>query len=849
MDERANVEKEIMMIQRVTFLYLFLASIWIIFSDIALEWFAPDITLYAQLQTYKGWGFVLVTGLLLYYLYLKPRTESLRRSQKALFEAKEELRESEEKYRELNHLNQSTLDSLDANICVLDETGTIIKTNKSWKAFVLANSGQFEKLSERVNYIQVTKNVRCQDSDVTLEFAKGIEDVMSGAVEHFELEYPYHSSSDEQQWFLGKVSPFEGTDTFPRKVVISHTNITDRKIAQKALENHNEFIQAILDNLPIGLAVSECDSGNASYMNAKFSEIYGWPQEELTSVPRFFELVYPNPDYRKEITDRIMSDIQSGDIHRMRWDDISICTKEKGKRWISAVNIPIIEQNIMVSTVQDVTERKLMEMALRESEEDYRRLFEDHSAIKLLIDPDTGKIIQSNHAAAAYYGWTREELSQMTVPQINTLPPEVIDEEMRKVRARKSVCFEFKHRLADGSTRDVEVFSSTIKMKGKELLHSIIHDITNRKQAEKALQESERKFRNYVTNAPHGIFITDANANCLEINKTACMLTGYSEEELTGMNFNDLMAQESREKAHKNFIDLKNNGFASVELLFVHNDGIVYWLRLDASKLSETRYLVFASDITEKKKAEHSLINGKMMAEENSRIKSEFLANMSHELRTPLTAIIGFSDLLNIQYSGELNSKQLEFVDHISKSGKHLLNVINDILDLSKIEAGKMELECEYFSVAELIDEVQKSLYPLAIRKSIEVSINNNNKDTELFADRLKFKQIMYNLLNNAIKFTPDNGMISVVVKRTGKTIEVSVSDTGIGIPAYMQEKIFDPFVQVDASSKRKYGGTGLGLALTKRFVEMHNGKLWVESEEDKGSTFTFTLMDQKHTD
>ncbi|WP_370574286.1 PAS domain-containing sensor histidine kinase [Methanomethylovorans sp.] len=845
MDEQNKVEKDIIIIWRVTLLYLFVASTWIISSDIVLEWFAPDITLYAKLQTYKGWVFVLVTGLLL-YLYLKPRTESLRRSQKALFKAKEKLHESEEKYRELNQLNQSTLDSLDLNICVLDETGAIIKTNKSWQAFVLANSDKLDKLSEKVNYIQIIKNLRGQDSELALKFAKGIEDVISGTAEYFELEYPYHLS-DEEQWFLEKVIPFEGTDTFPRKVVISHTNITDRKKAQKALEKHNEFAQAILDNLPIGLAVNEFDSGNANYMNAKFSDIYGWPQKELTSVPRFFELVYPDPDYRKKIMDRIMSDIQSGDINRMHWDDISICTKDKGNRWITAVNIPIFEQNIMISTVQDVTERKLMEMELRESEEDYRRLFEDHSAIKLLIDPDTGKIIQSNHAAAAYYGWTREELSQMTIQQINTHPPEVIDGEIRKVRAQKSVCFEFKHRLADGSTRDVEVFSSTIKMKGKELLHSIIHDVTDRKQAEKALLESESKFRSYITNAPNGIFIIDANANCLEVNTTAGMLTGYSEEELTGMNFNDLIAQEYRKIADQNLLDLKNNGSVFVELSFMRKDETICWLRIDASKLSETRYLVFASDITEKKKAEHSLISGKMMAEENSRIKSEFLANMSHELRTPLTAIIGFSDLLNIQHFGELNNKQLEFVGHISKSGKHLLNVINDVLDLSKIESGKMDLECEYFPVSKLIDEVQKSLYPLAVRKGIEVSISNNNKEHEIFADKLKLKQIMYNLLNNAIKFTPDNGLISVVVKRAGNTIEVSVSDTGIGIPVHMREEIFDPFVQVDASSKRKYGGTGLGLALTKRFVEMHNGKIWVESEEGKGSTFIFTLKDQNH--
>jgi signal transduction histidine kinase len=158
-----------------------------------------------------------------------------------------------------------------------------------------------------------------------------------------------------------------------------------------------------------------------------------------------------------------------------------------------------------------------------------------------------------------------------------------------------------------------------------------------------------------------------------------------------------------------------------------------------------------------------------------------------------------------------------------------------------------MELEYEYFSLTELIEEVKKSLYPLATKKGIEISVHDNSKELEIFADKTKIKQIMYNLLNNAIKFTPDNGSISIITKKNDNTIEVSVSDTGIGIPENMHEEIFDPFVQVDASNKRKYGGTGLGLALTKRFVEMHKGKIWVESEEGKGSTFTFTIPYQKN--
>jgi signal transduction histidine kinase len=233
-----------------------------------------------------------------------------------------------------------------------------------------------------------------------------------------------------------------------------------------------------------------------------------------------------------------------------------------------------------------------------------------------------------------------------------------------------------------------------------------------------------------------------------------------------------------------------------------------------------------------------------MLAEENSRMKSEFLANMSHELRTPLTAIIGFSDVLKNEIFGELNDKQKRHVQHINNGGKHLLDLINDILDLAKVEAGKMELNLEMLAVSDIIEDIRSSVSPMAAKKNIELKIISNIEAQEMSADKMKFKQIMLNLLSNAIKFTPENGKVLVTAKKKDGEITISVSDTGIGISKEMYESIFNPFMQVDSSNKREYGGTGLGLALVKQLVEMHGGKIWVESEEGKGSTFTFTIRD-----
>lgn len=222
--------------------------------------------------------------------------------------------------------------------------------------------------------------------------------------------------------------------------------------------------------------------------------------------------------------------------------------------------------------------------------------------------------------------------------------------------------------------------------------------------------------------------------------------------------------------------------------------------------------------------------------------KSEFLASMSHELRTPLNAIIGFSEVLKEKMFGELNEKQTEYAEDIHSSGHHLLSLINDILDLSKIEAGHMELNLTEFDLPSAIGDALTLIRERAGRHAITVESHIDESLGELVADERKFKQILLNLLSNATKFTPDGGKISVWAIRDGDSVRVSVKDTGIGISREDQDKIFNEFQQVGNPEKQAQEGTGLGLALTQTFVEMHGGSISVESEPGKGSTFTFNL-------
>ena len=234
----------------------------------------------------------------------------------------------------------------------------------------------------------------------------------------------------------------------------------------------------------------------------------------------------------------------------------------------------------------------------------------------------------------------------------------------------------------------------------------------------------------------------------------------------------------------------------------------------------------------------------KNQADAATRAKSDFLANMSHELRTPLNSIIGFSQVLKKGKFGQLNEKQDTFMGYVIDAGNHLLNLINDILDLSKVETGNVELEVSAFKARETLEASIAMLKEKAMRHGITLTLEMaSDTDTALEADKRRLKQILFNLLNNAVKFTPDGGTVCLRAQRSGEEgLEISVEDTGIGMKKEDMPKLFKEFSQIESSYDKNYEGTGLGLALTKRLVELHGGRIWAESDYGKGSRFAFVI-------
>ena len=377
----------------------------------------------------------------------------------------------------------------------------------------------------------------------------------------------------------------------------------------------------------------------------------------------------------------------------------------------------------------------------------------------------------------------------------------------------------------------------------------------------------ERRFGELLEAAPDAILQVDADGRIILLNRVTEDMFGYTREELLGQPVEVLIPHELHARHVQHRSDYRQKPMrramgSGLALEAIRKDGSRFPVEISLSPSpspEEFRITAIIRDITERRAAEERLHKiqeeyTQRLAESNAeleltnreleranRLKSEFLASMSHELRTPLHTIIGFSELLAEALEGPLNAKQMRFVQHIHKDSLHLLDLINDILDISKIEAGRLELRPEAFDFSALVAESLASVRTLAEAKSqlLEADLNVSGA---VEADRLRIRQVLINLLSNAIKFTPEQGCIRLEASVRDRFVVISVMDTGIGIPPEEHEFIFDKFHQVGATTLGVREGTGLGLAITKRLVEQHGGTIRVDSQPGKGSTFFVTL-------
>lgn len=478
----------------------------------------------------------------------------------------------------------------------------------------------------------------------------------------------------------------------------------------------------------------------------------------------------------------------------------------------------------------------------KESEERYKSIFENSSSIMLLIDPTNGKIIDANQSAVDFTEYRKDILLKMTINEINILDPKDIQSQINLTKKEKKKYFEFKHKTASGEIKDVEVYSSPIKRNGKVLLHSIIHDVTEKKRNHREII----KLSKAVEQAPASILITDTNGLIEYVNPKNCSLTGYELEELIGKNPRILKSGKMPKQTYRKMWESISQGKRwSGEFYNRKKDGSYYWEQANIAPIIDdsgkiVNFIKLGKDITKQKELQEELVQAKLKAEESDRLKTSFLANLSHEVRTPLNSILGFNDLIMSKDTNE--EKKPRYSKIIQESGEQLVMIIDDLVRLSQLESKQVNIKLSYFSLEKLINEIKDTYEPEISKKGIKLIVNNFScTEHEIKADRKRIRQVLENLIRNAMKFT-DQGSISLLFECTEKSVTFKVKDTGIGIAKENQDIIFERFRQVEEHYTRNYGGNGLGLAISKEIIELMGGEMKLQSEPEKGSTFSFTI-------
>jgi len=491
----------------------------------------------------------------------------------------------------------------------------------------------------------------------------------------------------------------------------------------------------------------------------------------------------------------------------------------------------------------DVARSQMVDSELR-----YRRLFESAKDGILILDAETGMIIDVNPYLTELLGYSKDQFIKKAIWEIGFFKDIVANKEnFLQLQVHKYIRYEdMPLETAAGKEIHVEFVSNLYLVDTQNVIQCNIRDMTGRVMAEKALAASEARYRRLFETAKDGILILDAETGMIvDVNQFLIDMLGYSKEQFIKKAIWEIGFFKDVVASHENFLELREKEFIRYEDLPLEtSDGrkinvefVSNLYLVDSQKVIQCNI----RDITERKIAEKELLLAKQHAEESDRLKSAFLANMSHEIRTPMNGILGFASLLKkLKLPKE---KQVTYLEIIEKSGIRLLNIINDIISISKVDAGQMGVTISETNINEQIDFIYTFFKPEAEQKCLHFFYKKSlsGKDSIIKTDKEKIFGILTNLVKNAIKFT-QSGSIEFGYEKKGNQLEFFVKDTGVGIEDSKKEIIFERFRQGSELLTRNYEGAGLGLSISKAYVEMMGGRIWVKSEPGTGSDFYFTI-------
>ncbi|MFO7868428.1 MAG: PAS domain S-box protein [Bacteroidales bacterium] len=627
-------------------------------------------------------------------------------------------------------------------------------------------------------------------------------------------------------------------------ILVLHDQTEERSM-HEALQESNRQLESLFTNLPgMFYRCKNVFNWDMEFVSKGSYELTGYtPDDFIKNKVSYGKLIHP--DDKEYVYNTIQSSISHQKDFKIEY---RIVTRNKTIKWLWEKGTVVYDKDGNIKSlegyIEDITNYKQTQLSLKNSEEMYRKQFEDHSAIQFLINPENGQIVNINKAGIEYYGWEKEEFLTKRLDDINIVTYDEILEQVEDfINQSQKNYMESQHMQSDGSIRDVEVYSSPVIIQGKTYMHAIVHDITEKKQAENQILLQSHA----LEQSPVSIIITDNNGKIEYVNKKFCSISGYCLEEVIGKTPAILRSNSQNDEFYTSLWNRILSGKDwEGEFQNKKKDGSLYWEKAIISPITNkqgniSHFIAIKEDITEKKNLINELTIAKEKAEENDKLKSAFLANMSHEIRTPMNGIVGFSEFLK---DPNLNFDMRKKYAHIIiESSKQLLHIVNDILDISRIESKTLNISHETCSMNDLCNEIYDFFAPSTQKKNIDFKLHTELPNNKAFinTDKSRIKQILTNLLSNAVKFT-DSGYIIFGYTITENNLQFYVKDSGIGISEKDQQIIFKSFHQVRHSSEKEYGGTGLGLAISQEIATLMGGSLTVESELDKGSCFYLTI-------
>jgi PAS domain S-box-containing protein len=596
--------------------------------------------------------------------------------------------------------------------------------------------------------------------------------------------------------------------------------------------------------------------GRIVYMNPVAETLTGWNSQEARHKTLAEVVRVVDQQSREQLINPVVRVLENGEPVQLSNHTILIA-RDGTEHHISENATPMhnSEGKLMgvVLVFRDVTAEYETREQLRVSESLFRNLFEHHAAVKLLIDPDTGAILEANGAAEGFYGWSRQQLKGMRIQDINTLTLEELDREMEKARRSQRIHFEFRHRLADGSVRDVEVFSSSIEVQGKSILHSIVHDVTGRKQAEKALQASEEYLGSVFRAAPVGIGVV-VDRVFHTVNDQLCVMTGYDRDELIGQSSRILYGSDHDFAlvGTEKYRQIQERNIGTVETRWQCKDGTSIDVLLCSSPLAAKNLAAgvtfTALDISERKQAEQEKekLQGQLMQAQKMDSVGRLTGGVAHDFNNILSVILGYTEIAMEQVKPE--SLLHGNLQRIQEAGQRSAEIIRQLLAFSRQQTISPKVLDLNTTVADLVKMLQR-----LIGENIDLAWIPASPLPPVNIDPAQVDQILINLCVNARDAIDGTGVMTIETKAVsvdaeycvrnagfipGDYVLLSVSDNGCGMEQEIIDKIFEPFY----TTKGVGQGTGLGLATVYGIVKQNQGFINVYSEPGKGTTFRIYL-------